>query len=267
MKRQHIEKEEEVLRQITEANVAVRREYRMIKTGRADADRVCVDILNPVVTPLKALVEKEKPIELKKAVEIKEDKGGKEEENKKRPMCYKRPVKLCERTWLDTVQGIRDSGSQLMLGDLAVQTHGNQLMVAGKSCTLTPGLLELLLKKHPQMSQITPQDSEDYQAMVASTNTNRKRYLKTGPIRSSAMEKNQTLYEKRKRLGTLCDAGEPRTTDYVYWVDPSELSDRLQLLAASYQAGNKSHANKIMSSLEGLREADLIEYCRGLYKS
>jgi len=46
----------------------------MIKTGRADADRVYPDILKPVVTPLKALVEKEKPIELKKDLEIKEEK-------------------------------------------------------------------------------------------------------------------------------------------------------------------------------------------------
>ena len=66
MKRQHIEEEEEVLRQITEASDAIRRQYKMIKTGRAGADRVYADILKPVVTPLKALVEKEKPIELKK---------------------------------------------------------------------------------------------------------------------------------------------------------------------------------------------------------
>jgi len=46
------------------------------------------------------------------------------------------------------------------------------------------------------MSQITPHDWEDYQAMVVSTNANRKRYLKTGPMRSSTMEKNQTFYEK-----------------------------------------------------------------------
>ena len=48
-------------------------------------------------------------------------------------------------------------------------------------------------------------------------------------------------------------------TDYVYWDDPNKLVDRLQLLAASYQAGNKSHMNEIMSILEELREADLIE--------
>jgi len=102
MKRQHIEEEEEVLRQISEASDAIRRKYKMIKTGCADAYRVYPDILKPVVTPLKASVEKEKAIELKKDLEIqdleiKEEKG----EKKKRPMCYKRPVRLCaRRTWL-----------------------------------------------------------------------------------------------------------------------------------------------------------------------
>ena len=90
---------------------------------------------------------------------------------------------------LETVWGIRESGGRFMLGDSTIQRHGNQLMVAGNSNTLTPGLKELLLKKRPQMSQITPQDWDDYQAMLTSTNTNRKRYLKTGPIRSSTMEK------------------------------------------------------------------------------
>jgi len=72
MKRQHIEEEEEVLRQITEASDAIRRKYQMIKTGRADADRIYANILKPVVTRLKALVEREKPSELQKAVEIKD---------------------------------------------------------------------------------------------------------------------------------------------------------------------------------------------------
>jgi len=101
---------------------------------------------------------------------------------------------------LDTVWGIRESGGQLTLGDSAIQTHGNQLMVAGKTYILTPGLLELLLEKQPQMSQITPQDWDDYQAMVTSTNTNRKRYLKTGPIRLSTLEKIRRFTKKRNGM-------------------------------------------------------------------
>ena len=257
MKRQNIGDKEEVLRQINEASDAIRRKYQIIKTEPADADRVYADILKPVVTPLKALVEKEKPIELKKDSEIKVEKNALKDEETD---VLQEAREALRKKDLDTVWGVRESGGQLMLGDTAIQTHGNQLMVAGNSYILTPGLLELLLKKHPQMSQITPQDWDDYQAMVTSTNTNRKRYLKTGPIRSSTMEKISRFTKKGKGMlpyAMLVSRG--HKMDYVYWDDPNELVDRLQLLAASYQAGNKSHTNEIMSILGELREADLIE--------
>ena len=198
MKRQHIEEEQEVLRQITEASDAIRRKYEMIKRGRADADRLYADMLKPVVTPLKALAEKqEKPVELKKEMEIKEEiqdigkiEADEYEEEAEAEDLLRDTREAVRKANLDTVWGIRESGGQLMLGDSVVQTQGNQLTVGGKSYVLTPGLLELLLKKHPHMSHITPQDWEHYQTMVTSTNANRKRYLKTGRIRSRILEKN-----------------------------------------------------------------------------
>jgi len=102
MKRQHNEEEEEVLRQINKASDAIRQKYQKIKIRRADADRVYADILKPVVTPRKALVEKEKPLDLKKDSEIKEEKGGKKKKmTTKKQRCLKGPVKLCSRrTWI-----------------------------------------------------------------------------------------------------------------------------------------------------------------------
>jgi len=149
MKRKRIEEEEEVLRQINEASEAIRRKYQMIKTGRADADRVYADILKPVVTPLKALVEKEKRIVLKKQnkdLEIKEEKSKNKAEKEETDVLQEAREALRKKD-LDTVWGIRESGGQLMLGDSAIPTHGNQLTFAGNSYILTRGLLELLLKK------------------------------------------------------------------------------------------------------------------------
>ena len=109
-------------------------------------------------------------------------------------MCYKRPVKLyARRTWIRFGASENRAVNSCWVIRLFKRTetaHGSW------TYTITPGLLELLLKKQPQMSQITPQDWDDYQAMVTSTNTNRKRYLKTGPIRLSTLETNQTFYEK-----------------------------------------------------------------------
>jgi len=140
----------------------------------------------------------------KKDLEIKEEKTKSEAVKEAKTDVLREAREALRKKDLDTVWGIRESGGQLKLGDSAIQTHGNQLMVAGKTYILTPGLLELLLKKHPQMSQITPQDWKDYQAMVTSTNTNRKRYLKTGPIRSSTMEKIRRFTKKGKGMLPRC---------------------------------------------------------------
>jgi len=129
MKRQHIEEEEEVLRQITEASDAIRRKYQMIKTGRADADRVYANILKPLVTPLKALVEKEKPLVLKKQkkdLEIKEEEKTKSEAAKEEEETdvLQEVRQALRKKDLDTVWGIRESSGQLMLGDSAIETYG-----------------------------------------------------------------------------------------------------------------------------------------------
>jgi hypothetical protein len=47
--------------------------------------------------------------------------------------------------------------------------------------------------------------------------------------------------------------------DYVYWNDPNKLVNRLKLLVASQSAGHTSHSNEIVSVVEELREANIIE--------
>lgn len=46
---------------------------------------------------------------------------------------------------------------------------------------------------------------------------------------------------------------------YTYWDDPNELVNRLRLLIASKSASHSGHANEIISIIEELREADIIE--------
>ncbi|KYM95352.1 hypothetical protein ALC62_14003 [Cyphomyrmex costatus] len=48
--------------------------------------------------------------------------------------------------------------------------------------------------------------------------------------------------------------------DYVHWDDPNELVDRLRLLEASRQAGHNGHDNEILSIIEKLREAGLLDF-------
>lgn len=46
---------------------------------------------------------------------------------------------------------------------------------------------------------------------------------------------------------------------YTYWNDPNELVDRLRLLISSTSAGHSGHQNEIVSIIEELREANIIE--------
>ncbi|XP_030763180.1 uncharacterized protein LOC115887810 [Sitophilus oryzae] len=50
-----------------------------------------------------------------------------------------------------------------------------------------------------------------------------------------------------------------KKTDYVYYDDINELVERLKLLISSQMAGHSGHNNEIISILEELREANIIE--------
>jgi len=64
-----------------------------------------------------------------------------------------------------------------------------------------------------------------------------------------------------KRIGKVI----PRTVtlndnkiDYVHWDDPNELMDRFQLPEGSWQAGHNAHDNEILSIIEELCKALII---------
>lgn len=50
-----------------------------------------------------------------------------------------------------------------------------------------------------------------------------------------------------------------KNTELVYWDDPNELVDRLKLLIASKTAGNTNLDNEILSIIEELKEAGVIQ--------
>lgn len=50
-----------------------------------------------------------------------------------------------------------------------------------------------------------------------------------------------------------------KNTDFIFWDDPNEIVDRLRLLMSSTAAGHNAHTNEIISIIEELREAQLIQ--------
>ena len=45
---------------------------------------------------------------------------------------------------------------------------------------------------------------------------------------------------------------------FIYWDDPNELVERLQMLLSSKNAGNNNHNNEMNSIIEELKEANII---------
>ncbi|XP_015119299.1 uncharacterized protein LOC107042667 [Diachasma alloeum] len=167
---------------------------------------------------------------------------------------------------LDKEFGVRRLQEGMKIGDSLVTFHGDSMTLKGEKYTLTPGLIELIFQKSPNMSLITETDKHTYGNIIQSTNAYRKYYKPNGALRTITMMKYHSIIEdiiKSKKTGMalphyMIASAKPRKMDYVYWDNPNELVDRLRLLMASQSAGNMSHTNEIMSIIEELREANII---------
>ncbi|XP_015122582.1 uncharacterized protein LOC107045007 [Diachasma alloeum] len=154
-----------------------------------------------------------------------------------------------EKTDLDTEYGVRSLKNNMKIGDSVVTFHGNSMTLKGEEYTLNPGLIELILKKSPNMILITETDKHTYGNIIRSTNAHRMWYKPSGAIRTSSSMKYHNIIANlidSKKTGTalphhMIASIKPKKMDYVYWDDPNELVDRLRLLMASQSAGNISH--------------------------
>lgn len=159
---------------------------------------------------------------------------------------------------LDKVYGIRSDGQRWLLGDSPIDVSNDKIIVKGKMYQGTPGLYELLFLKQPNENIYTADDLEIYKEMVLATNAHRQRYASGRQINSNKGTKYNTIIKAlvQRKSGTGVNLNSVR---YEYWDDPNELVGRLRLLIASQQAGNTSVNNEIISIIEELREAGIIE--------
>lgn len=181
--------------------------------------------------------------------------------------------------------GIRSENKKLMMGNSEVSLSQSKNATSGKSYVmtlndmkynLTPGLTELLIRNKPDLKVVTDKDKMIYKDMLDITNAHKRDYNPSGQIKGDKgikyckiikplFSQNTHLTKPQNNLSSKIGGNLPilkkynKNTDYIYWDDPNELIERLKLLIASKSAGNSNHDNEIISIIEELQEAGIIE--------
>jgi hypothetical protein len=159
---------------------------------------------------------------------------------------------------LDRVYGIRSDGKRWLLGDSPISVENDKIIIKGKTFQGSLGLYELLFLKSPNENFYNANDLAIYKEMVLLTNAHRQLYEPSKQINSNKGTKYNSIIKAlvNHKTGSGVNLNSVR---YEYWDDPNELVERLRLLVASQQAGNTSVNNEIISIVEELKEAGIIE--------
>lgn len=169
----------------------------------------------------------------------------------------------------DKDYGVKKVKSEYRFGNAQILFDNNKINILNTTYEMTPGLMELLFIKSPNDTIITEVDEKNYCEIILNTNAHLKYHRSNMPVKNPASRKfinyisPHIKNDKHYGSGLLpismaIQKNSSSRIDYVYWDDPNELVDRLQLLVASRAAGNPSHDNEIMSIIEELRERGLI---------
>lgn len=180
---------------------------------------------------------------------------------------------LSSEVFKDVPFGIRTERGKLMLGKARVYDQGRILKIGNRTLKKTPGIMELLFKKTPNLDIITDEDMQNYKLILIDTNAHRRNFNLNKPINSNKgfkyMSIIKPLFKFTRKLTTSTESipkGEginifkkvKKNTDFVYWDDPNELVERLKLLLASREAGNTGLNSEIIAIIEELFEAGII---------
>lgn len=161
----------------------------------------------------------------------------------------------------DKFFGVRKCGNNYKIGQTIVKFDENSICMNNGSnrFKLTNGLKNLLFLKSPDKNSYKRCDLNEYKKILtlSDINTmtikNKDKNVKFENIIKPLLKTGkgvQTNYKIADKTNT--------NSEYIYWDDPNELIDRLQLLVSSQSAGHTSHNNEIISIIEELREANII---------
>lgn len=160
-----------------------------------------------------------------------------------------------------------------MMGSNYINVSGNKIEFEdGKNWELTNGLYSLIFHRQPQ--NYSQNDLKIYREILIKTNVYRRNFHPSGQLKGTRAHKYTKIIKPLLAKTPTAESTPKRSKasvsgsgfmtlnmnkpNYVYWDDPNELVERLQLLIASQSAGNTNHTNEITSIIEELREAQII---------
>lgn len=156
----------------------------------------------------------------------------------------------------------------------------NSFTIDGKRYPGTNGLYELLFMKEAKDKIITKQDRIFYKDILERTCVHRRGFTPYGAIKGSTSHKYRNfvkpLVNPAKSRSVSSPSGKglsfynngykivnKRPVEYLYWNSLNELVDRLRLIYAEINAGNRAHWNEAASIIEELLETGKIYKLRG----
>lgn len=166
------------------------------------------------------------------------------------------------------------------LGNSEVKIDKNDIIVNNVRYEGTPGLYELLFMEKPRDNLITSEDVINYRNIAKFTNLFKKNfdskqgiprnigkyntYIKKPKTESTSSSSSRPITRQRKLSAQHGGSGFVKTfnkskKEYIYFDNFNELVNRLRLLFAAEKAGNNSVNNEIISIIEELKEANIIE--------
>ena len=224
--------EERILHQIVEASDAIRKKHRMLKRGKEAIETSMKEIFKPIITPLQEMADrtpaqpntvKEEVPSIKQELPLEDDEQASTMRGEddlmsfqsvsdhtiptfttSSPIVHKETDNLSkyvkmlsnnQTSTLDTVYGVRSLASGLKIGDKSISFVDDTIRIGDERYTKTPGLIELLFKKKPEIGLVKESDARNYQQIVRDSNAHRKNYK----------------FNSSLRKGT-----EPKVVDYLY---------------------------------------------------
>lgn len=262
--------------QIVKATNNIRKKFNMIKHGNEDMEKLLDKTFDPIVSPLKALVNKENSlVSTSKTNNIvnetvnQVDPGHEPESIDLYTTCKMYLENLLPTSHhyalMDVTYGVRiTTNNELAIGNSLINFAKNgDFKVKNENYKGSLGLYELIFLKKPET--YTTENTNEYKKLIIETASFRKNYDALGSINGNKSFKYRNIISKligsksgdgliptRKKLTSL-------KSEYVYWDDCNELIDRLRLLFSSRSAGHTGHDNEILSIIEELKESNIIE--------